>query len=114
LHSALSEQFLANLFYSLGRFAREAIIQRVFSNPIFVSNAPNHFKLSKKGIVEQELLSSLVQSLTKVKTSNSATKLATKCAILTTIMSSTPNTSLRQKACLLNVHLRNVFQAVKH
>jgi hypothetical protein len=29
-------------------------------------------------------------------------------------MSSTSNTSLRQKACLLNVHPRNVFQVVKH
>ncbi len=61
-----------------------------------------------QGIVEQELLSGLVQSLTKVKTSNSATKLATKHAILTSIMSSTSNISLRQKACVLNVHPRNV------
>ncbi len=92
----------------LGPLAREAIILRVLSNPIVDSNAPKHFKFSKQGITKQELLSSLVQSLTEVKTSNNATKLAIKHAILITIMNSTSNTSLRQKACLLIMHPRNV------
>jgi hypothetical protein len=88
--------------------ARKAIIQRVLSNPIVDFNAQKHFKFSKQGIIEQELLSSLVQSLIEVKASNNATKLAIKHTILIAIMNSTSNTSLRQKTCLLIMHPRNV------
>jgi hypothetical protein len=60
-------------------------MQKVFSF-LLVVFALNHFKFSKQAIVEQDLLSSLVQSLDEVKRFNIATKLATKHAILTMVV----------------------------
>jgi hypothetical protein len=61
-------------------------MQRVLSNLNVVSYALKHFKFSKHGIIEQELISSLVQSLAKVKASNFATKLVIKHAIMIDVM----------------------------
>jgi hypothetical protein len=71
------------------------MMQRVLSDPIIVSNVPKCFNFSKQGVVEQELLSDLVQNLTEVKRSNIGAKLATKHAILTTIVNANSKSSLR-------------------
>jgi hypothetical protein len=68
-------------------------MQWVLSNLTIVSYALEHFKFSKHGTVEQELISCLVQSLAKVKASNFATKLAIKHAIMIDVTSSTSKTS---------------------
>jgi hypothetical protein len=63
-------------------------MQKVLTFPLVHSSTPKHLNFFRQANVEQELLSSLVKSLFKVKGYNSATKLAAKHAILIAIKNS--------------------------
>ncbi len=92
------------------------VLQKVWSNP---NVGPTHiFNATggscKVGVAKQEFLSKLFQSLSKVKHLCIPTKLATKHAILTIVVSFNSNFSIRQKAHLLNVRPRIVAMAIHH
>jgi hypothetical protein len=64
--------------------------------------------------VKDEIIAGLVKSLEKVKRPCFATELATKHALLTTIVSSNGQSkSLRQRACALGVHHCNISYAMQ-
>jgi hypothetical protein len=101
-----------------GPLAREAVLLRVFSNPI-CSGTLTQF-MSKELKASQEVVAGLAQSLSKVKHSNSKVKLVTKHAILTAAVSSesgfgfgSGSVSQRQRARLLHIHPRNLTLATK-
>jgi hypothetical protein len=108
----ICEVITVQLSQFLGRLDNEVVMQKVFSFPLVVF-ALKHFKFSKQFIVEQDLLSSLIQFLDEVKRSNSATKLAMKHVILPMVVNSDNRSSYKQKACLPNVHPKNVVKVVK-
>jgi hypothetical protein len=101
-----------------GPLVREAVLLRVFSNPICSGNLMQF--MSKELKASQEVVAGLVQSLSKVKHSNSKVKLVTKHAILTAAVSSesgsvsgSGSVSQRQRARLLYIHPRNLILATK-
>jgi hypothetical protein len=106
------------LVFFEGPLAREAVLLRVFSNPI-CSGTLTQF-MSKELKASQEVVAGLVQSLFEVKHSNSKVKLVTKHAILTAAVSSesrsgsgSGSVSQRQRARLLHIHPRNLTLATK-
>jgi hypothetical protein len=59
-------------------------------------------------------MSGLVQLLSEMKRSRSSMKLATKHAILSTIVNDHLTNSLKHKAWFMNIHPRNITMAMKH
>ncbi len=70
-------------------------IQGVCINLVVKYVVPSIIKFSKDAIAKGEFLYGLVQFLSKVKLSNIMAKLATKHAILTTLVNYGSNTSIR-------------------
>ncbi len=84
------------------------MIQGVYIDLVVKYVVPNIIRFSKDAIVKGEFLYGLVQFLSKVKLPNTMAKLATKHAILTTLVNFGLNTSVRQKVQILKVHPKNV------
>ncbi len=70
------------------------MIQGVYIDLVVKYVVPNIIKFSKDAIVKGEFLYGLVQFLSKVKLPNTMAKLATKHAILTTLVNFGLNTSV--------------------
>ncbi len=92
--------------------AREAMIQGVCANLIVKYVVPNTIRSSKAVVAKGEFLFGLVQSLSKVKLPTITTKLATKHAILTTLVNSNSNIPIQQKTWMLKVHPKNVVMVL--
>ena len=92
---------------------RGQVMQRVFSYAESSSNLGSScFPVGSEGRAHSDILSELKQSLSEVKSAQTATELGTKHAILTAVISWSSTSSLRGQAWLLQVHPRNVALAI--
>ena len=88
-------------------------MQRVFSYTESSSSLGSScFTVRSQGSAHSDILSGLKQSLSEVKFARTTVELATKHAILTTLVSGSSTSSLRGQARLLQVHPQNVALAI--
>jgi hypothetical protein len=84
------------------------VIEKVMDDPIVKDVIPNFTRLAKDVVVQKELLSKVVQSLSKVKRPSNIAKFVTKHTILIALMNGSSTNLSRQKTQLVKVHLRNI------
>jgi hypothetical protein len=72
-------------------------MQGVMLNPLVATNIPMSFKFSKESLIEQDVISGFIQSLSEVEYFCFATKLAMKHAITIVVMNSYTNFVLDKK-----------------
>jgi hypothetical protein len=70
-------------------------------------------RVSAKDVARADILSGIVQSLAEMKSSKSKAQLAVKHALFTAVVNSGVQTTMRQIACMLGIHHRNVLMAVQ-
>ena len=93
---------------------KQAVMLLVWNNPITMELLPPETRRVCAEIKTREkIVSSLLQSLSEVKTSKTKAQLATKHAILTAAVTNGTRVSARQTARLLGVHHRNVAMAAQ-
>ena len=108
---------LACVQRTLGRHMRprahkKAVIRTVWDSPCIRELLPRDAqKVSSEVHAREGIVSSLLQSLSEVKTSKTRAQLVTKHAILTAAITNGTRASARQTARLLGVHHRNVTMA---
>jgi hypothetical protein len=99
-----------------GRFLphKQAVMRSVLNSPITKDILPPETrKVSAETEARERIVSSLLQSLSEVKTSKTRAHLATKHAILTAAVTNGLGVCARQTARLLGVHHRNVAMATQ-
>lgn len=108
---------LACVQRTLGRHGRplshrQAVLRTVWDSPVVRELLPPESQRVPSEVHAREgIVSSLLQSLSEVKTSKTKAQLVTKHAILTAAISNGSQASARQTARLLGVHHRNVTMA---
>ena len=93
---------------------KQAVMLSVWNNPITRELLPPQTRrVCAETEAREKIVSSLLQSLSEVKTSKTKAQLATKHAILTAAVTNGTQVSARQIARLLGVHHRNVAMAAQ-
>lgn len=93
---------------------RQAVMRSVWNNTMTKDLLPLETRRVGNATEERErIVSSLLQSMSEVKTSKTKAHLATKHAILTAAVTTGTQVSARQTARLLGVHPRNVAMATQ-
>ena len=93
---------------------KQAVMRSVWNNPITKEILPPETRrVCAQSEARKRIVSSLLQSLSEVKTSKTKAHLATKHAILTAAVTNGTGLCARQTARLLGVHHRNVAMATQ-
>jgi hypothetical protein len=93
---------------------KQAVMRALWNNPITKELLPpGTRRVCNETEARERIVSSLLQSLSEVKTSKTKAHLATKHAILTAAVTKGTRVSIRQTARLLGVHHRNVIMAAQ-
>lgn len=93
---------------------KQAVMQSVWNNKLTRDLLPlRSRRVCSETDARETIVSSLLQSLSEVKTSKTKAHLATKHAILTAAVTNPQRVSARQTARLLGVHPRNVAMATQ-
>ena len=91
---------------------KQAVMRTVWDSPVIRQLLPPEaHKVPSEVQAREGIVSSLLQSLSEVKTSKTRAQLVTKHAILTAAITNGTQASARQTARLLGVHHRNVTMA---
>lgn len=93
-----------------GPLTRKDVLGKLIDK--FHTELPDHILSKKRSFAQQEVMSGFQQALSEVRGSNSGPKLATRHALLTAAVSATNISSIRQVAIALDVHPRNIRQAM--
>jgi hypothetical protein len=91
---------------------KEALLRSVWSSQETTLHLPLVSRVSAEDVARADILSGVVQSLAEVKSSKSKAQLAVKHALLTTVVNSGVQTTMRQTARMLGIYHRNVLMAV--
>ena len=93
---------------------KQVVMRSVWNSPITKGLLPPETRrVCAETEAREKIVSSLLQSLSEVKTSKTKAQLATKHAILTAVVTNGTQVSARQTTRLLGVHHRNVAMAAQ-
>jgi hypothetical protein len=92
---------------------KEVVLRSVWLSRETTLHLPLVSRVSAEDVAHADIRSGVVQSLAKVKSSRSKAQLAVKHALLTAVVSSGVQTTMRQTSRMLEVHHRNVLMAMQ-
>ena len=112
LATVIVECIRSNLDVCPGPRSRKSVIGRVLDHSRLRPDVPDYVLPKKLAVAQQEILRGVTVRLDEVRSSNSASKLAIKHAILDASILEHGDSSARQVARVLRIHHRNVSKAV--
>ena len=92
---------------------KEAVLRSVWSSQETTLHLSLVSRVSVEDVVRADILSGVIQSLTKVKSSRLKAQLVAKHALFTTVVNSGVQMTTRQTTRMLGIHHRNVLMAMQ-
>lgn len=105
------------LFFIFSPANRYNVMKKVMTDPFVGASIPKSMRFNRNAVVDEDILSSIRQSLSKLRYSRTFVELAIKHPILIAEISLGETTSVRHYARLLKVyqkHIKGSFEEEEH